>query len=453
MAKGRFLSSRRAVILLAAILAVGACSVVFGAGASNPEAAGGSGILEILLELVVILLAAKLGGDLFERLGLPPVLGELVLGIVIGNLRLIGIPVFDGFARSLTLEILAELGVIILLFQVGLESSVQEMRKVGLTAFLVALFGVIAPFVLGWGVSIWFLPEETVYVHAFVGATLCATSVGITARVLRDLNKTATREAQIILGAAVIDDIMGLIILSVVTGTISAAAHVSGGGVSLVSVTWIIGKSVLFVGGALVIGSFILPHYFRFALRLRGTGVFLSFCLLVCFGMAYISGKVGLAPIVGAFAAGLVLDKMQYQGFEERGGHNIEELISPIAVFLVPIFFVRMGTLVDLTTFGKIGILGFAGVLTLAAIVGKQACSLAIFDRVTNRLAIGLGMIPRGEVGLIFAGIGASLMLDGHAVVSPETYSAVIIMVIVTTLVTPSLLKWSLQRGERRMRQ
>ena len=166
--------------------------------------------------------------------------------------------------------------------------------------------------------------------------------------------------------------------------------------------------------------------------------------------MAYISGKVGLAPIVGAFAAGLVLDKVQYQGFEERGGHNIEDLISPIAVFLVPIFFVRMGTLVDLTTFAKIGILGFAGMLTLAAIVGKQACSLAIFDRVTNRLAIGLGMIPRGEVGLIFAGIGASLMLNGHAVVSPETYSAVIIMVIVTTLFTPPLLKWSLQRGGHR---
>ena len=450
MAKGRFLTSRRAVILVAAILAVGVYSVVFGAGVPNSAAASEPGILEILLELVVILLAAKLGGDLFERAGLPPVLGELVLGIVIGNLRLIGIPVFDGFARSITLEILAELGVIILLFQVGLESSVQEMRKVGLTAFLVALFGVIAPFFLGWGVSIWFLPQETVYVHAFIGATLCATSVGITARVLKDLNKTSTREAQIILGAAVIDDIMGLIILSVVTGIISAAAHVSGVGVSLLNVGWIIGKSVLFVGAALVIGSFILPHYFNFALRLRGTGVFLSFCLLVCFGLAYISGKAGLAPIVGAFAAGLVLDKVQYQGFEERGGHNIEDLISPIAVFLVPIFFVRMGTLVDLTTFGKVGILGFAGMLTLAAMVGKQACSLAVFDRVTNRLAIGLGMIPRGEVGLIFAGIGASLMLDGHAVVSPETYSAVIIMVIVTTLVTPPLLKWSLQRGERR---
>ena len=452
MTNGRLLSSKRAIIFAAVFLAIGVYSLVFGAAASDPSA-GETGILEILLELVVILLAAKLGGDLFERLGLPPVLGELVLGILIGNLRLFGISVFDGFARSITLEILAELGVIILLFQVGLESTIREMRKAGFTSLLVAVFGVIVPFGLGWLVSIWFLPEETEYVHAFIGATLTATSVGITARVLKDMNKTSTREAQIILGAAVIDDILGLIILSVVTGLIAAAAHTSGGGISLLGVAWIIGKSVIFIGAALVIGIYVLPHYFRFAFRLRGTGVFLSFCLLVCFGLAYISGKIGLAPIVGAFAAGLILDRVQYQQHEERTGHQIEELISPIAIFLVPIFFVRMGTLVDLTTFGKVGILGFAAVLTLAAIVGKQACSLAVFDRITNRLAIGLGMIPRGEVGLIFAGIGASLMLNGHPVVSPETYSAVIIMVIITTLVTPPLLKWSLQRGDGRPRR
>ncbi|PWB74598.1 cation:proton antiporter [candidate division GN15 bacterium] len=447
----RVLNTRRTIVVFAAILSLGAYALAFGStGAGSPT---GEGILEILLELVVILLAAKLGGDLFERLGLPPVLGELVLGIVIGNLRLFGIPVFDGFARSITLEILAELGVIILLFQVGLESTVQEMRKVGWTSLLVAVFGIAAPFALGWMVSNWFLPEETIYVHAFIGATLCATSVGITARVLKDLDKATTREAHIILGAAVIDDILGLIILSVVTGIISAAAHSSADGVSFGTVLWIVAKATLFLFGALAIGSFLVPQVFKFALRLRGTGVFLSFCLLVCFGLSYLSGKAGLAPIVGAFAAGLILDKVPFQAVEDRGKHYIEELIAPIAVFLVPIFFVRMGTLVDLTTFSHISILGFAAVLTLAAIVGKQACSLAIFDRTTNRLAVGLGMIPRGEVGLIFAGIGASLVLNGHPVVSPQTYSAVIIMVIVTTLVTPPLLKWSLQRGARRSRK
>jgi Kef-type K+ transport system membrane component KefB len=394
-------------------------------------------------------MAAKLGGDLFERFGLPPVLGELVLGILIGNAHLLGFSVFDGFANNLTLEMMAELGVIVLLFQVGLESSVGEMRRVGFTSLVVAVFGVIAPFALGWLVSSWLLPQQSVFVHAFVGATLTATSVGITARVLKDLNRVKSREAQIILGAAVIDDVLGLIILSVVTGIITAAAGNGGSGIPAVGVIWRVGKATLVLIGALLIGTFVLPHYFKLGLRLRGTGVFLSFCLLVCFGLAYVAGRVGLAPIVGAFAAGLILDKVQYQGFEDRGEHGIEELISPIAVFLVPIFFVRMGTLVDLTTFGQSSILGFAGAVTVAAIVGKQACSLAIWDTQTDRLAIGLGMIPRGEVGLIFAGMGAKLMLDGQPVVSASTYSAIIIMVVVTTLVTPPLLKWSLLRKER----
>ena len=461
----RFLTDRRIILIMiitAVYLFFGLASGSSGElgtdtaiadSTAHEDSGHGGPVLGILLGLIVILLVAKLGGDVFERFGQPAVLGELILGMLLGNLYLLGIDIFEPFKYDLTLEILAELGVIILLFEVGLESSVKEMMKVGLTSFMVAIFGVVVPFFLGWGVGYWFLPEESMYVHIFIGATLTATSVGITARVLQEIGKIKTREAKIILGAAVIDDIMGLVILAVVAGIIGAVNSGQGDGVSSGMILWIVAKAVLFVVGAIVIGSFVLPYYFRFAIRIRGKGVLLSFCLLVCFALAYLAGKVGLAPIVGAFAAGLILDDLHFHQFRERGDHPIDELIAPIATFLVPIFFVRMGMMVQLNTFAQIEILGFAAVMTLVAILGKQACSLAIFDKQTNRIAIGLGMIPRGEVGLIFAGIGAKLMLDGHPVISTGTYSAVVIMVIVTTLVTPPALKMSLLRGDRKKQE
>jgi Kef-type K+ transport system membrane component KefB len=455
----RILNKRRTIILLAIIGAYLIYGLAFGAdagpgetghtatNAEEQESVDGHGgpVLEVLLQLVVILLVAKLGGDVFERFGQPAVLGELVVGMIIGNLALLGIDFFEPFKHALVLEVLAELGVIILLFEVGLESSVREMMQVGLTSFMVAIFGVVAPFFLGWGVGILFLPEASVYVHVFIGATLTATSVGITARVLKDIGRIKSREAKVILGAAVIDDILGLVILAVVAGII-AAAGTDNGGVSSGMILWIIAKAVLFIVGAIIIGDFLLPRFSAAAFRLKVAGVFLSFALLVCFFMAWIAGEIGLAPIVGAFAAGLILDEVHFRQFTEREAHGIEDLIAPISIFLVPIFFVRMGMLVDLSTFAQVEILGFAAVMTLAAIIGKQVCSLAIFDKTINRIAIGLGMIPRGEVGLIFAGIGANLMLEGEPVITTSTYSAVVIMVIVTTLVTPPALKMVLLR-------
>lgn len=441
----RLLNQRRTWL---AIIVVLVCFATRFAVAADGSGTGNSReVLEVLIALIVILLSAKLGGDLFERINQPAVLGELVMGMVIGNLHLLGWDVFEPFKHDITLEILAELGVIILLFQVGLESTVREMMKVGVTSFLVALFGVVAPFFLGWGVGIWFLPEESTLVHVFIGATLTATSVGITARVLKDIGKIQTKEARIILGAAVIDDILGLIILAVVTGIISAAVTGIGGGVSSGAVLWIIFKAVLFIVGSVVIGAWLLPLYFKFGFSLKAKGVLLSFSLLFCFLMAFIAGKIGLAPIVGAFAAGLILEDVHFKDFKSRGELKLQELLSPIAVFLVPIFFVRMGMMVDWTTFANVGILVFAAVLTLAAIVGKQVCALAIFVKGINRLAIGLGMIPRGEVGLIFAGIGAKLLLDGEPVIEAGTYSAVVIMVIITTLVTPPALKAVLSKN------
>ncbi|MDF1545524.1 MAG: cation:proton antiporter [bacterium] len=441
----RLLSNRRVYLLMAFAAVYVFYSLAFGSTGGEAAAGESSGhggpVLDILLGLMVILLAAKLGGDLFERFRQPAVLGELVLGMLIGNLHLIGIDAFEPFKHDITLEVLAELGVILLLFEVGLEATVKEMMKVGLASFTVAVFGVVMPFFLGWGVAAWFLPEESIYVHIFIGATLTATSVGITARVLKDIGKIKSRESKIILGAAVIDDILGLVILAVVAGVIAAVNSGSGDGVSSTAILWIIAKAFLFIVGAVVIGAVVLPRYFNLAFRLRGKGIMLSFSLLVCFLLSYIAGEVGLAPIVGAFAAGLILEEVHYTKFRERGEYGIEHLLEPITIFLVPIFFVRMGMMVDLTTFGEIQILGFAAALTIAAIIGKQVCSLAIFDKTTNRIAIGLGMVPRGEVGLIFAGIGAKLMLDGHPVISTSTYSAVVIMVIITTLVTPPALK------------
>lgn len=413
------------------------------------ESAGGHGsseVSDVLLGLIIILLAAKIGGDLVERVKQPAVLGELIIGMIIGNLALVGVDMFEPMKHSITLEVLAEIGVIILLFQVGLESTVDEMMKVGVTSFMVATFGVIAPFFLGWGVGAWFLPEESIYVHVFIGATLTATSVGITARVLKDIGRIQTRESKIILGAAVIDDIMGLVILAVVAGIITAAS--GGGELSSLGVFIIVAKALGFVVGALILGRLISPHLFKIGFKMHVGGMLLSIGLLICFVFAWVANLIGLAPIVGAFAAGLVLEKIYYKDYTDKGQHSVDELIEPIAIFLVPIFFVRMGMMVQLETFGDVSILLFAAVMTIAAIIGKQACSLAIFDKTLNRAAVGLGMIPRGEVGLIFAGIGAKLMLDGEPVISGGTFSAVVIMVIVTTLVTPPFLKFSLLRGE-----
>jgi len=418
----------------------------------SEEPASGHGdneVAKVLLGLIVILLAAKLGGDVFERFKQPAVLGELVFGMIIGNMTLVGVYFFEPFKYSLTLEVLAEIGVIILLFTVGLETSIAEMKKVGAAAFMVATFGVVAPFFLGWGVAIYFLPEHSTYVHIFIGATLTATSVGITARVLKDIKKLQTREAKIILGAAVIDDIMGLVILAVVTGIISAA-NAGGDGISSFRIFMIVAKAVGFVIGAIVIGQWLMPRVFTVGSKFKVSGILLSIALMVCFLLAYLADLIGLAPIVGAFAAGLILDKFSYKTFTDRGERNIEELIEPIGVFLIPVFFVQMGMKVELITFTHTSILAFAGVMTLAAIVGKQVCAMAVFDKTINRTAIGLGMIPRGEVGLIFAAIGAKLLLDGSPVIDTGTYSAVVIMVMVTTLVTPPLLKISMLKGAKK---
>lgn len=416
--------------------------------AAARAATGELDLTPILLGLVVVLIAGRLFGSLFEAFRLPAVLGELLAGVVLGNLTLIGITGLQPLGTSAMIHLLAQIGVLFLLFEVGLESDVAKMMQVGASSLVVAVLGVIAPMILGYFVTHWFFPNQESLASWFVGATLCATSVGITARVLKDIGRIASPEGRIILGAAVIDDVLGLIVLAVVQGIIVAVDvgtefHPS-------TVLWIVGKAVLFLGAAVFLGRWLSRRVFQIGARLAGDGLMVSLAIAFCFAMSWAAARVGLAPIVGAFAAGLVVDETHYRELRGRDpkGHEMRELLRPIATFLVPVFFVMMGMGVDLRAFARGDILAYAAVLTLVAVLGKQVCALGVFERGADRLAVGLGMIPRGEVGLIFAGIGATLTIGGERVITSEIYSAVIVMVALTTLLTPPLLVWKL-RGNR----
>jgi Kef-type K+ transport system membrane component KefB len=416
--------------------------------AQAPDATGHADpVTSVALALAIILAAAKLAGHLAVRLGQPAVLGELIAGVALGSFDLAGIGWFHAIETDASIDILARLGVIILLFEVGLESTVRDMLNVGLPSLLVALLGVAAPFALGWGVGALLLPDRSVYVHAFLGATLTATSVGITARVLRDLGRSQSPEARVILGAAVIDDVLGLIILAVVAGVISTAD--AGGALSYGAIGLLVFKAFAFLVGALVLGVYLSPRLFRLVSRLSGHGVLLTTSLVFCFALAFLASATGLAPIVGAYAAGLILEDVHFKEFAGRGRGELEDLVRPISTFLVPVFFVIMGMRVDLSAFAHVDVLGLAALLTAAAIVGKQLCAFGTLGRPLDRLSVGIGMIPRGEVGLIFANIGLGLTVAGDRIIDDATFSAVVMMVIVTTMVTPPALKWSLARGSR----
>jgi Kef-type K+ transport system membrane component KefB len=410
------------------------------------DAHGATAVAHVLAALAVVLVGAKLAGELVERLGLPSVLGELGVGVLLGNLALAGGPQLSGLASSETFVVLAELGAILLLFHVGLESTPREMMAVGGRAALVAVVGVVTPMALGFGVGRWQRPGESWMLHAFLGAMLAATSVGITARVLKDAGRLREPFARVILGAAVIDDVLGLLVLAVVSGIITAAA--GGEALGAGAIALIVAKAFVFLVGALAVGSFLSPRVFRSALALRSTGVVQALALSFCFALSYLALLAGLAPIVGAFAAGLVLEDVHFEEHVRRGERSLHETLEPLLALLVPVFFVRMGMLVDVRSFASASVLGFAVLLTIAAVLGKLACAAAVPPRLLP-LAVGLGMMPRGEVGLIFAGIGAQLVLDGRPIIDAGTYAAAVFMVVATTLATPPLLLWALGRDAR----
>ena len=406
---------------------------------------GGEAFLHTLLAMAIVLVGSKLGGDIAQRLHQPGVLGELVAGVLLGNLHHLGVDALAFIGRDPTVDILAQLGAVVLLFEVGLESTVAQMRQVGVSATVVAVLGVLAPMLLGYGVGAWLLPEASLYVHLFLGATLSATSVGITARVLRDLGESQSPEARIILGAAVIDDVLGLVVLAAVSGLISAADR--GQAVEVGPLAWIVAKAVGFLAGAIAIGSLVMPRVYRAASRLRGDGILLGVSLAFAFLLAWAAGAAGLAPIVGAFAAGLVLEGAMFEPFAKDGApEQLEHLIHPIGQMLAPMFFVVMGFRVDLAALADPRALALAGALTVAAILGKQVCALGVPGGL-RRFAVGVGMVPRGEVGLIFAQMGLAMTVGGAPVVDRPTFSAIVIMVILTTLLTPPALAWALRRG------
>lgn len=425
---------------------------VFIAALSMPSLASGSGhgdpSAPVVLALALMLLSAKLGGHFAIRFKQPAVLGELLVGVLLGNLSLLGFTAFTSIATDQFVDMFARVGVIILLFEVGLESTVGQMLKVGVSALLVAVIGVVVPFIVGYFVTRALMPASSVYVALFIGATLTATSVGITARVLKDLEKSQLPESRIILGAAVIDDVLGLVILAVVTGIIGAADR--GGQLALSEVAITLGKAVAFLVLSLVIGIWLSPRMFKFASRLRTNMVLLAFSLAFCFGLAWLADFIGLAPIVGAFAAGLILEDVHYEELKTKEHHTLEQLIHPLSNFLVPVFFVLMGMRTDLKSFAAPGVLSLAAALTVVAIAGKLLAGVGALGKNLDRLSIGIGMVPRGEVGLIFASIGAQLTVQGERVVDEKVFSAVVVMVIATTMVTPPILKWSLNRRANR---
>ena len=399
-----------------------------------------------MIVLAVIICAAKIGGEVLGRLGQPPVLGELLIGVILGNLGLFGFTLLDPLKTNDVIRVVAEIGAILLLFEVGIESDLMQLLAVGWSSLLVATLGVIAPMILGCLVSLQLMPEAGWLSHLFVGGTLTATSVGITARVLKDLGRANTKEARIILGAAVADDVIGLIVLAVVSGLVTAAKEGPGNSTSWTSVVWILAKAAIFLTVAVVAGRLWSQRAFIYAAKLQVPGALLALCICFCFAVATLSALVGLAPIVGAFAAGVVVEEAHYRPFLDRGERRIEELLFPINTLLVPVFFVLMGLRVDLRSFASGPVLGFAALITAVAVIGKQICGLGVLDRGVDRIVVGVGMIPRGEVGLIFAGMGSTLMLGGHPVLPQATFSALVLMIMLTTFVTPPLLKAVFER-------
>lgn len=440
-------------------------------------------VVPILIASIFITLGAAIGGSLMKWLKQPAVLGELLVGLLAGNLgyyfgdptltvlregdnlsRVASValtgpyglaeatlrvlppgPHTDQLAHLLSgpegqtyitiyafIDIISRLAILVLLFMVGLEISLVEMKRVGKYATYVAVLGIVLPMVLGMGVMKLLHPNNPLAVDLFVGGILTATSVGITARVLRDLGRENTEEARIILGAAVIDDVLCLIVLAVVSGLAVT------GTISVASIAVTTGKAALFLVAALGIGIWLTPKLVR---RLASFGVSnlkllfgVSFALL----LAWLANVAQLATIVGAFAAGMILNSFFDKEVE---GISLHDLLSPIESLIVPLFFVWMGIQVKLETMASKDVLIAGLALTIVAIVGKVAAGWGS-PASMNRLAVGFGMMPRGEVGLIFAGIGR-----GIGVVDEGLFSAIVLLVMVTTVLAPILLRATMGTG------
>lgn len=397
----------------------------------------------VLFWFTLIFSLSVAGRALAKWCGQPGVLGELIMGAFFGNLlslahspmavvlrdsTLIERTISPEYLKiAYTLDVFSRYGVIFMLFLVGVESGVRELKRAGAAACRVAVVGVLAPMILGGGIAYVLLPTLSYPMALFIGATLCATSVGVTARVLRELDRLHTREAHTILGSAVLDDILGLLVLAIVTRL------VMDGRLDWVQLGFIVCESIAFLVAVFACGPWVIRHLMFLLYRFDEREATLITTVIVVMGCAWVATRIHLAAIVGAFAAGL----MMHDG-HALGAKTIRELVTPIEALLAPLFFMLIGMQVKLESFLDLKVLWMTGGLLLAAILGKLL-SGAVASRRDDRVLIGLGMIPRGEVGVIFASIGKQL-----GVLSDPLFSAIMLMIMVTTLITPPLMKWRL---------
>jgi Kef-type K+ transport system membrane component KefB len=357
--------------------------------------------------------------------------------VVLGNLP--GTDALRWLRDDPSIDVFARVGALVLLFDVGRELTVREVYGVGRSAVLVAVVGTIASFVCGGLASVAVRPSASLATHVLLGAALTATSVGITARVLKDLGKTRTGEARVVLAAAIIDDVLGLVLLTLVSGSLAAAGAV--GGLSIGAVAWVVAKTAAFFVLAFVVGSRAAPGVFAAAARLRASGAQVAIGLSFCFFLSWCADAIGLASIVGAFTAGLLLEETHSARFVARGERSLRELLEPVSSFLVPVFFVLMGARVDLRSLASAPAIAVAAALTVAAIAGKLACALVVPG--AGRLRVAIGMIPRGEVTLVYASLGGSIRVAGQPLLDASLYSALVLVVLATALVTPAALRWA----------
>ncbi|MAG91362.1 hypothetical protein CMO83_01670 [Candidatus Woesearchaeota archaeon] len=375
----------------------------------------------ILLEFLIIIILAKIAGWLFHKFKQSAVLGELLVGLILG-------PSLINLVHPETADIftfLAELGVILLLFEVGLESNIYKLLKVGVASTLVATVGMVFPFLLGY-LYYTFLGSSTI-IALFIGATLTATSIGITMRIFAEKKKIDSNEGKIILGAAVIDDIIGLIILSVLVGIVEF------GKVSLFNIGKISLFSIIFLAGSIFIGIKFAPFLLKVTKKLNIKRTYAITAIIFAFGLAYIANRIGLATIVGAFAAGLILETREDKD-------HIREKIKPLADVFVPIFFVHAGMLMDVRTLFDVKIIAPIAILFVIAIIGKIVSGWAAIGVKAKKLVIGLGMMPRGEVGIIFATVGLT-----SGVIDSGLYALLIVVIMLTTFIAPPLLSWAMR--------
>jgi Kef-type K+ transport system membrane component KefB len=408
----------------------------------------------VLLDLAVVFLAAKLGGEAAVRLRQPAVLGELLAGILLGASLLggaIGLPDLAAVAgppsgEATVLQALAAVGAVLLLFEVGLESRASEMRKVGTSSLLVALIGIVASFAVGaaasWGLAAAWAPWRAAdaaipagLLHVFVGAALTATSVGITARVLADLGRLKSPEARIILGAAILDDVGGLLVLAVVAALVGAAT--GGQPVDALGILRLAAIAIGFLAVSLALGLRLAPRAFdALAARFRVPGFPLALAVAFALAMGHAASLAGLAGIVGAFTAGLLLA-------EAKSARGLFAQLRPLASLLAGVFFVTLGMHVDAGELARNAgpVLIVGTLLAVAAILAKLACGLGVLRGQARRLPVGVGMVPRGEVGLIFASLGLATGL-----LTNWQYALLLYVVLATTVVTPL---WLARLGDR----